>query len=61
MFCGGDLLWDSDADACDLLCGYEEDDTAFVSYYHFTVCGRSYEICCPNKEERNSIYKNYWG
>lgn len=46
--------------AKDFCMGYEDDDTAVVSFYHCSKCGRSYEITEPNKEERDSEYAAYW-
>lgn len=60
LFCGGDLCWDSDTNASDIYAEYSEDDSAVVSYLHCLKCGRSYEVCEPNEEERESIFKDYW-
>ena len=60
LFCGGDLAWDSDANASDAFGEYGEDDSAVVSYYHCVTCGRDYEICEPRKEDRETIYKDFW-
>lgn len=40
--------------------GYEDDDTAVVSFYHCKRCGRDYEIAEPCEEERNGEYSSYW-
>ena len=60
LFCGGDLCYESDGMANEVFAEYLDDDTAVISYYHCLNCGRSYEICEPNKEERQGDYKNYW-
>ena len=58
--CGGALQWDSDQNAADVCDGYDENDTAVISYYTCGKCGRSYEICDPPKKERENEYKDYW-
>ncbi len=60
LFCGGDLCWNSDANASETYAEYTEDDTAVISYYTCMKCGRSYEISEPNKEDRKREYKEYW-
>ena len=60
LFCGGDLIWDSDTDAQERYADYEEDDAAVVSYYPCSKCGRDYEIAEPRREERETEYKEYW-
>ena len=59
-FCDGDLIWSSDANASDVSDEYQEEDTAVVSYYLCSCCGRDYEIFEPNKEAREGQYKDYW-
>lgn len=58
--CGGDLCWDSDAQANDIFIEYVDDDEAILSYYHCMKCGRSYEIVDPTREEKETSYKDYW-
>lgn len=60
LFCGGDLCWESDSNANDTYAEFSESDSAIVSYFHCTKCGRTYEICEPTEDERNSTYNEYW-
>lgn len=60
FFCGGDVNWESDANASDVSDMYDEDDTATVSYYSCSRCGRSYEIIEPPKSERETFFNDYW-
>ena len=59
-FCGGRLVWDSDENANVIHSEYGEDDTAVVSFYHCSNCGRDYEISEPCEEERNGEFARYW-
>lgn len=59
-FCGGELIWDSDANAGDFLSEFDDDDDAVVQFYHCSKCGRSYEIVDPVKSERETTYLDYW-
>lgn len=59
IICGGDLCWDGDSNANEVL-DRDEDDGGIVSYYHCMNCGRDYEISDPSKEERETTYKKYW-
>lgn len=58
--CGGEMIWDSNANASDVCDFYEDDDEAVVSYYTCSKCGRNYEIIDPLREERDNEYKEYW-
>jgi DNA-directed RNA polymerase subunit RPC12/RpoP len=60
LFCGGRLIWDSDANIEDVHSMAEEGDGGVASYYTCSRCGRSYEICDPIKEERETAYREYW-
>lgn len=60
FICGEDLIWDSDVNAHEVFAEYGDDDSAAMSYYHCPKCGRSYEVCEPCREERESTYKEYW-
>ena len=60
LFCGGELIWDSDANIEDVHCDAQDGDGGVATYYTCSKCGRSYEICDPIKEERETIYKDYW-
>lgn len=57
--CGHELAWDSSENLSDHN-GDENDMEGVVNNYHCTECGREYAIYDPNKEERETIYKNYW-
>lgn len=59
-FCGGDLIWGNDFEACDLYDYYSEDDGAIVSNYKCSLCGRNYDVYEPRKDERETTYKDYW-
>ena len=59
-YCGGKMMWGSDANASDICEEYEENDTAVVSYYICSRCGRDYEIFDPKESDRKGEYKNYW-
>lgn len=43
--CGGELIWDTAEYRTD-------DDDSIVDFYHCKVCGTSYEVFAPNKEEK---------
>lgn len=61
FFCGGNLIWESDFNANEVAGDdYEDDDFAVASYFTCQNCGRFYEIREPNKEERETTYKDYW-
>ena len=59
-FCGGELIWGSDANARDFLSEFDDDDDAVVYFYHCSKYGRSYEIVDPVKSERETTYLDYW-
>ena len=59
LFCGGDLIWDSDENL-DTVSGCEDDDEGIVTFYTCSNCGRFYEIADPQKEDRETTYKEYW-
>lgn len=59
-FCGGDMIWSSDANANDLCSDYADDDEAVIHYFLCSKCGRDYEIIDPPKEQRENDYKDYW-
>lgn len=58
--CGGELAWHSDQNAADVSDEYEGDESAIVSYYTCSRCGRDFEIFDPTKEERENEYRGYW-
>ena len=60
IFCGGELIWNSDTNLEEICSEAQEDDGGVVSFYTCSKCGRSYEICEPIKEERETTYKDYW-
>ena len=60
LLCDGELIWDSDANLEDVCSEALEGDGGVVGYYTCSKCGRSYEISDPIKEERETVYKNYW-
>ena len=62
IICGGDLCWDNDFNASDVYGEDEvdENDPAIISYMHCICCGREYQISDPLREERETIYSNYW-
>lgn len=60
-FCGGQLIWNTDENTCDVYCGeYDEDDDGIVSVWTCSRCGRMYEIIDPPREMK-SDYPEYWG
>ena len=59
-FCGGDLLWCSDAAESDVSLEYDENDTAIVYYLTCQRCGRDYEVFDPPTDARMNEYKDYW-
>lgn len=60
IFCGGDLSWDGQEEACLKSFNYGGDDAAMVHYLRCRKCGRDYEIIDPVKEERENQFKEYW-
>ena len=60
LYCGEDLVWDSDEHANVMSSDYEGDDVATVHFMHCSHCGRSYEVIDPVKEEREGNYAGYW-
>lgn len=59
LFCGGELVWDSDFNLNEVR-DADDDDNGVLSVYHSSVCGRDYEISDPVKSERETTYKDYW-
>ena len=59
-FCNGNLIWSSDSNASDVCDEYDESDTAVVSYYLCSKCGRDYEVFEPKESDRMGEYKDYW-
>jgi len=58
--CGGELILDSSMSLCDVYDNAEGDTEGIVDYYTCSKCGREYEICDPNKDERDGEYSDYW-
>ena len=60
FFCSEEVRWNSDANANEILAGYDEDDTAVVSFFTCPRCGRSYRVADPSQEERENEYREYY-
>ena len=60
IFCGGDLCWNGDKDLYEVNDEISEDDGGVMGSYTCQRCGRDHEIFDPPKEERESIYRDYW-
>lgn len=60
IFCGGELRWESDADAYDVSDMYSDEDGGVCGFYTCTRCGRFYEVLDPPREERETRYRDYW-
>ena len=60
IFCGGELSFDGQEMANHKALDYEDDEVAMVHYIRCKKCGRDYEVIDPNKEERETDYKEYW-
>lgn len=60
FFCGEEVRWNRDANANEILTGYDEEDTAVVSFFTCPRCGRSYRVADPSQEERENEYREYY-
>lgn len=60
VLCGGPMIWDSCATANEISDNYEDDDDASVWYFHCSKCGCDYEVFEPNKNERQTTYREYY-
>ena len=47
-------------DMCCDVGDYADDDTALVMYFDCPKCGRNYEIRDPRKEERETLYSEFY-
>lgn len=58
-FCNAELIF-AGSDMCCDVGDYADDDTALVMYFDCPKCGRNYEVRDPRKEDRESVYREYY-
>ena len=54
FFCGGTIIWDSDADEPD------NESKRVISFFTCKLCGRIYEVSEPYEEDKKTCYQEYW-
>lgn len=60
FFCGHELVWNCNESLQDMSDDYIEDPEATFRMHTCSHCGRTYEISDPIKEERETMYADYW-